>query len=376
MSQHYVHVITLNIPYPANYGGVIDMYHRLRALKNIGINVILHSFEYNRPQTDELLKVCSKVYYYPRITGLRSCLSTIPYNVYSRRSEQLLEDLLKDEYPIFFEGLHTTFLINHPKLRNRKKILRPCNVEHEYYAELGKAEYSLHKKIFFFIESMRLKRYEPKAIEHTDLIIAVSKHDQKHFIDNYPDKKSLFIPCFHEFDHVDIKTGDISDYILYHGNLSVSENDYAAIWLINNVFSKTRYKCIIAGMDPSKRLKKLTKLHDNISLIPNPSQDEMRELIANAQLNILVTFQGSGLKLKLLHALFSGRHLIVNSTMMVGTELSNACTIADSPSEIIKNCEELMKIPFTGEDKEKREAHLLPQYSNTEQAKILASAIF
>ena len=59
----YLNVIALNIPYPANYGGVIDIYYKLVALHQNGVRIVLHCFEYERPHAPELEEVCLKVYY-------------------------------------------------------------------------------------------------------------------------------------------------------------------------------------------------------------------------------------------------------------------------------------------------------------------------
>lgn len=45
----YLNIVSFNIPYPANYGGVIDVYYKLEALRACGVKLILHCFEYERP---------------------------------------------------------------------------------------------------------------------------------------------------------------------------------------------------------------------------------------------------------------------------------------------------------------------------------------
>jgi hypothetical protein len=68
--------------------------------------------------------------------------------------------------------------------------------------------------------------------------------------------------------------------------------------------------------------------------VPNPPQAEMEALIKNAQINMLVTFQATGLKLKLLNTLFNGRWMLVNKEMLAGTGLDSLCEIAGSTSEM------------------------------------------
>ena len=94
MDKH-LNIIALNIPYPANYGGVIDIFYKLRALYRCGVKIHLHCFEYGRAHTSELNSMCEQVFYYKRNTGLAANFSLLPYNVNSRRNNLLLENLRK-----------------------------------------------------------------------------------------------------------------------------------------------------------------------------------------------------------------------------------------------------------------------------------------
>lgn len=46
MSDKFLHIVSFDIPYPVNYGGVIDVYYKIEALHKKGIKVILHNFKY------------------------------------------------------------------------------------------------------------------------------------------------------------------------------------------------------------------------------------------------------------------------------------------------------------------------------------------
>ena len=374
MNSKPIHLIAFNIPWPANYGGVIDVFYQIKALHEAGADITLHCFEYGRAHANELEKYCRKVYYYKRITGISSNFSLLPYNVLSRRNPKLLTNLQKDHAPILFEGLHCCYYLNNPSLRDRVKIIRSCNVEQDYYQSLAEVESQFVKKRFFQIEAWRWKKYEPnmKGASH---IAAVSVADQNHIKNAIPSVPVSFIPCFHADEHIHILPGE-SDYIIYHGKLSVPENEQAVLFLIRNVFSRLSCRCIIAGMDPSEKLILEARRLPNVQLIANPSDKAMEQLTTNAQIHLLVTFQPTGLKLKLLNSLFHGRHVIVNKQMLNGSGLDSACHIADTPSEMIQLCNRLINQPFTQKDIEKRNALLIPAYSNRYQAKRLLDIMY
>jgi len=119
-------------------------------------------------------------------------------------------------------------------------------------------------------------------------------------------------------------------------------------------------------MNPSKSLVKLVDNIANVTLVANPSDQEMSQLISSAQVNILVTFQPTGLKLKLLNALFNGRFCLVNPGMVFGTELGELCDIGTNNSELRQKVAELMHQTFDEQRLSYRREKLLQYYSNKE----------
>ncbi len=367
-SKNRIHIVSFDVPFPANYGGVIDVYHKIRILHQHGFQITLHCFEYGRGEQPHLAQFCKKIYYYPRKTGIGSNISLLPYIVSSRRHDDLIRNLLADDAPILFEGLHTCSLLGHKLLKNRIKIYRESNIEHQYYQHLAKAEKRLSRKIFFLIEAAKLRIFQ-KILIQADLTLAVAEDDQQYLQKFLPVEKVVFLPSFHGNDSVTCQTGT-GKYALFQGKLSVPENKQAAEYLIQNVFSGTSIPFIVAGMDPDDGLKKLTSLHENVSLIANPDQQTMETLTSEAQVNIMVTFQPTGLKLKLINTLYTGRHCLVNSKMLAGTGLDSICYVADTPTLLKSTLHKLMETPFTSDDREKRKI-VLHRFNNEEKVQEL-----
>lgn len=364
-----LHIISFDVPFPANYGGVIDVFHKLRCLKNAGTKIILHCYEYGRGVKPELENYCTEVYYYKRTKGLIPFLSITPYIVKTRQNPDLLKNLLKDDSPILFEGLHTCDLMNHPKLKKRFKIFRESNIEHHYYKHLAEAETSLIKKIFFRIEALKLKRYE-KQVSNSDLMLIVSEEDTAYFQNKFPDNKVIYLPSFHAQDKVTCKTGK-GNFALYHGNFMVAENTKAAQYLINNIFSNLNFPLILAGLNPPEELKNLAAKYKHIQIIASPPEKEMQELIENAQLHCMFTFQATGLKLKLLNVLYSGRFVLCNDYMLFGTKLHKYCVIKNESQEIIKEIERICSLTFNENDLKQREELLNTSFGNAPKTRKL-----
>lgn len=374
MPDKHLHIVSFNIPYPPNYGGVIDVFYKLKALHSAGIKIYLHCFVYGRPVNKELYEYCEKIYCYKRKTGFLSAVGLKPYIVSSRRSEDLIRNLLKDDYPILFEGLHSCYYLSDNRLEKCVKIYRESNIEHRYYFNLSVSERNLGKKIYFFIAGMKLKLYQ-KILKNADLMLVVSESDVKYLSEKFPKNKIVFLPSFHANEMLDVKEGR-GKYALYHGNLSVPENEFTARFLIKKVFNDIHIPLKIAGLHPPKRLMRLASSYSNVEIITNPDDDEMKQLVRNAQLNVLVTFQATGLKLKLLNALYNGRFCLVNKKMLAGTGLDGICHVADSAELLKKNVIKLFDTEFDNAELALREEVLNENYSNKKNAAKLIDRIF
>lgn len=374
MPEKHLHIISFNVPYPPNYGGIIDVFYKIKSLHSIGIKIHLHCFTYGRQVPEILNKYCESVNFYKRKTGIFSALFLKPYIVESRKSDELIKVLMNDDYPILFEGLHSCYYINDKRLKNRLKIYRESNIEHNYYLNLFFVEKNFVKKIYFLIASLKLLFYQ-RVLKFADLMLVVSQKDTDYLKRKFLKNKIYYIPSFHQSDKVNIRSGS-GEYVLYHGNLSVPENEYAAIYLITKVFNDIDIPLKIAGLDPGKRLKKLVQNYSNVELIDNPDDDKMLELIQNAQVNILVTFQSTGLKLKLLHTLFNGRHCLVNDKMLLGTGLDELCFVANNEKSLKQTALKLFVTEFKTSDIENRKKVLYETYSNIKNAQKVDALIF
>ncbi|CAG0951601.1 hypothetical protein FLAV_00228 [Flavobacteriales bacterium] len=360
LSDMHIHLISFDVPFPPNYGGVIDIYYKLKKLKENNVSVTLHCFEYGRGEQNELNELCKEVFYYKRKSGLLYQFSFLPYIVITRSNNQLLKNVLKDSSPIFFEGIHCCYLLNHKALQQRKKIVRMHNVESDYYLGLARSEKNLFKKIFFKLEAFKLKWFEQK-LQYANLVFAISLNDKNYFLSFHNNVQIL--PPFHPFNYV-ISTPGKSTFCLYHGNLAVSENNEAALYLTEKIFNDLEATLIIAGNAPSSELKNAVKKYKNIQLLPDVGTEDIWKLVSNAHINVLPTFQNTGVKLKLLVALYTGRFCLVNNPMVENTGLERNCEIANSSEKMKQKIIELLSQHFSEMDIKQRSQNLENNYSS------------
>jgi len=364
----HIHIIAFDLPFPPDYGGATDIFHKIRSLHDLGVEITLHVFLYKGKMPAPALEALThKTFYYYRRTWVNPFWGTTPFVVNTRNSKALLANLLKDNDPILFEGLHTTAYLQHPEIQQRITVVRAHNVEHNYYRALGFAERRWIKQKFFFLEANRLQNYEP-ILQQAHAIAAISPMETAYFQKTYGN--THYIPAFHSNSKVMSLPGK-GDYVLYHGNLSIPENDRAAIYLVEEVFPLLSQPCIVAGSNPSQMLQNAAAKYPHIQIKANLTAEEIFDLVRNAHVNTLVTFQSTGIKLKLLNALYRGRHLVANTPMVEETQLESLCHVSDDPkamAHIIKQC---FLEPFEESNIHDREQQLSNTFNNTENAKKL-----
>lgn len=364
MSEKHLNIVAFDVPDPPNYGGAIDIFYRIKALSEVGVQIQLHVFEYGRGRSEILEKYCASVTYYSRKRNPKYTLSNDPFIVESRRDIALLKNLVSNRFPILFEGLHTTAFLSHPDLHNRLKLVRTHNIEHEYYRNLSMAESKTWKRFFFKREAAKLKKYEC-VLESADHILAISDTDMAHFSKKFGN--TIKLNPFHPLGEISISTKR-QGYAFYHGNFTVSENRVALRFLVKEVFSQIDIPLVIAGKGATKALERIPKSTAAISTFNDPSANRMREIAQLASVHVLPAFQASGFKIKLLYSLYTSPFVIVNPQMVAGTDLSHFCEIVDSPDAMAAKVVELSRADIVAADMQKRGEYLAKAYSNQQNA--------
>lgn len=364
-----IHIVCLDAPAPPDYGGAIDMYYKIEALANIGYDIHLHYFDY-RPlrSVGNLQGICKTVHAYKRKKGWFALPVTTPFIISSRINHQLIERLNKDEHPVLLEGLHCAGII--PYVNNRKRVVvRMHNNEAAYYRYLAAAEKHLLKKLYYKRESRLLHKFQLQL--NADVKLAcLSATDLQQLQTTYGFRQQSFVPCFVPWQRVNITEGR-GNYCLYHGNMSVSENEEAALWLAENIFRFISVPLIIAGKGLSERLQKAVQDLQHIRLVADPSMAQIQELVAGAQVNVLPSLNRTGVKLKLLNALLNGRFCITNAAGVEGSDLDANVVVAASGAEWQDAVKRLMEADFTSQMIAER-SRVLAVYDNKKNAEKLS----
>lgn len=362
--DRYLHIVCLEAPCPADHGAAIDMMNRIKAFHRKGIKIHLHYFKCNNCcASKELSRYCESIESYERKDTL-DCLSlNAPSFVNARCNKTLAGNLNKDNHPVLLEGLHTTGIISDIRQNGRKICVRMHHEESIHYRELARCTANPAKKTYYIAESVLTKKYT--ASLPGDCMYACVSADDKNYFEEKGFGNVKLVPGFPSWQEVNCPTG-IGSLCLFHGNLSEAENEKAALWLLCNVFNKVRIPFVIAGKNPSKSLEKAAGLCQNTCLVANPGETEMMDLVQKAHINILPRFSKSntGAPIKLLHALYKGRHCVTTPAMVEGTGLEQACHIGTSAGSLAAIISQLYYLPFEEEEILLRKRLLEETYNN------------
>lgn len=370
MQNKTLHIISFDNPYPPNYGGVIDVYYKIKALHELGMEIYLHCFVTKIPkESPELEAITKKVFFYNTSKNPLLMLSSIPFSVISRNNKRLLKNLKEVVAPILFEGLKTTYLVHKNQLQNYTKILRLHNIEQYYFKGISKSETSFFRKILFYFESKKYEHFE-KIIHKFDRVMALS-----HFENEYTNSKfgnSVYVPVFHGNEMTN-RLSSFGKYALYHGDLRMSDNKRAVAFLIK-VFQKIPdYSLLIASNCGADFVKSKKASASNISFVSIENALHLNTLLENAHINVMLSFQQSGTKLKLINSLFKSRFCIINANIVDDEMVRNCCEMAETESEFVASVNRLRSQPYL--DFEKRKLVLDKLVNDNTNAKLIATLI-
>jgi glycosyltransferase involved in cell wall biosynthesis len=373
--EKHLNIIALDVPYPADYGGVYDLFYKLPALQQQGVKIHLHCFYKIRLPQPELNKYCEEVFYYPRNISHKEITSNLPYIVSSRINEELHQRLLKNDYAVLMEGVHCTYITTDKRFLNRKKFVRIHNVEHKYYQQLARFSYNIKNKIYYWLEAKKLLQYEKLLAKNATAYWAVAGTDVNYYRQQLNCKTIDYLPLFIPQWKADMPEG-LGTYCLYHGNLEVEENEYAVKWLLKNIFNSIEIPLVVAGKNPSKKLAALMEKNKLSCLIANPDETQMQDVIAKAHIHVLPSFNNTGIKIKLLNALFNGRYCVVNNQAIAGTPVDKLCHVVNTADEFKERLSMLYHQKFTAEGKAFRQQNLCAAFSNEANAKQIVKWIW
>lgn len=346
----------------------------IKALSQEGIQIHLHLFQETGSLHQDLESHATEIHFYNRNHGHKGFSFSTPYSIGSRADENLLRNLEKDQYPILFEGIESTYFLVKGFFKNRISLVRLQNLQNQKSRRSQKIEVKgLHKIYNYFEERLRIS-YEKELLKKHRSLITSSKISED--LNSYGiESKAIVVPQFIGMASAMGLEGN-GNFCLFHGKLSDKATEDAAIWLLNNVFNLLEVPLVIAGENPSADLEDAAHKKMHTCIVANPSEKEMMELIKKAQLHILPSSVFISSKNAILQTIVLGRHLLIHEDIKKETKFSMVCHQASEPAAYIQKINELFEAPFTQDEIEKRQSFLHREFNDKKYAGQLIKLLY
>lgn len=282
--------------------------------------------------------------------------SKLPYNATRFISIHFKDDLIKQLNKKHYDIIQLEGLYLFPYLKdircNSSAIIayRAHNIEHEIWAKNASLEKNMLKRFILKKLSQRIKKMELDLINKYDLFIPISETDKEKFNKMGNVKPTLTIPCGYNLNQSPEKimpTKNNPPTFFYIGALDWQPNTDGLIWFIENVWKQftqnNKAVFYIAGRNASKKLTHY--LNQQPSVVFLGEINNAQEFILSNDILVIPLFSGSGMRVKIIEAMASGKPIISTSTGISGIQATEGdnILIADIKEEFIDKMNEISK---------------------------------
>jgi len=355
-------------PYPTKDGSSLATLNMAIGLAEQGVEVtILAISTHKHPSTIEqiplglkdkikfnLVEVNTKISLFKAIKNL--LFSNLPYNIerfihpyYSNKLKELINSSHFDI--IQLEGLYLLPYVSKIKeLTKAPVVFRSHNLEHEIWQRLSHNERNWPKAKYFKFLSKRLLKLEEKVNSSTSAIVTISKKEANWFNLQNEAKPSTHIPA--GFEAPKFGKPNIKEYnkLCFIGSLDWIPNLEGLKWFIDNTWplalaKNPKLELHIAGRNASKTF--LDYLSGKKGIVFHGEVEDSKQFLSQYGIMIVPLLSGSGMRVKIVEAMFLRLAIITTSIGCEGIDVTNGknIIIANSSDVFSKEIEVLTQSP-------------------------------
>ncbi len=344
-------VVCSDFPFPADHGGRVDTWGRIKVLSELGWKIHLVVCGKQRPSEADVNTVMAyveQIKLCDRSSKLADLLHVIPMQAQSRN--ELRNVNLEGDYDyVLLEGDYVYPILNNPKIRHENVILRVHNDEAVYFKALARSTKNVLHKLYYHMESGKFAALQKKMLEKVDKYLFISNKEFESFQRKNPSAKSLFLPPPVNEDMFRAGTFQ-SKHVVFIGSLFMPNNREAIQWYLGHIhplmLKEPDYKFIVAGNSRNQSLSWLEQ-YDLTNVILHDTPKSLDDIYNSGYLFVNPMQNGAGVKLKTIEAIQNGLPVISTSIGHEGTGLEDDehILVADKPEEFYRRIKLLFDNP-------------------------------
>jgi len=325
--------LTTQLPYPPISGGVIKTWNLVKHWSSKGeLRLIcplkegedLHLAEFRSRVPNVKIFAVSVHRKRTPVNLLRSYFSAPSLNVY-RNYNKKLDDKVKE----WAQNCDLIFVDHYemgqyvPDSFGKPVVLHEHNAEFVMWQRLAEFEKNPLKKFLINLEASRIKRAE-KIYANNASVVFAAPNDIEELAKIGVDKSKLK-PTYHlgeDFllERPDLEFDQTEEALLFVGTLTWEANVDGLLWFLDEIYphvlkSHPNLRFYIVGKNPDQRLVSKTKKYDSIEL--TGFVEDLEPYFKKARIFVIPLRFGSGIKVKLLNAMYRGIPIV---TTPIGTE--------------------------------------------------------
>jgi len=369
-------VVCSDFPFPANHGLRVDTWGRIRAFSELGWTIHLLVCAKQEPERADLEAVrgyVEKVVLCPRRSKLSDLLGALPMQARSR-SELSRIDLEEDYDYVLLEGDYVYPILNNPRIRRDRAILRVHNDEAIYFKALARSAKNPLHKMYYRMESNKFAVLQRKMLERIDKYLFISSKEHERFRTRNPQAQSLFLPPPVAEGHFR-SNAFRNKHVVFVGSLFMPNNREAIEWYLARVhpllLREPGYRFIVAGNSRKQSLSWL-EAYDLTNVTVHDTPESLDEIYRDGCLFVNPMQNGAGVKLKTIEAIQNGLPVVTTSIGCEGTGLADGehILVADTPEAFCRRIRSLFDSPETAKALlDSSQAYLRKQYNHKEVLK-------
>jgi len=309
-------------------------FYLLDELKKTKVDVVL----FREDQIGGVSKKTNKL-----TDAFMSLFSVLPFSIRSRylpKVKERIENYLAANQVdiIICDSIYRA--LNIPLKSKCKKILFEHNIESIIIKRYADSEKNIFKKIFAYIEYLKLSDFEKKMWGKFDCVIACSSLD-KVIMEQRASDINVFViknGVDSDFFASNSKMPIDNDTLIYTGQIGWHPNEDAVIYFIKSILplirkEKPQIKFWVVGDGPSERIRGLADKDKSIMI--TGFVDDVRSFIQKASVFVVPLRIGGGTRLKILEALSMRKAVVSTSIGCEGLDVEDNknILIKDEPEE-------------------------------------------